>query len=48
MTNNNHKIKKTARDRKEARQARRIINGIFFGLIVLVVLILIAYAILLA
>lgn len=47
MTNSNHKIKKTARDRKEARQARRIINGIFFGLIVLVILILIAYALLL-
>lgn len=43
-----HKFKKSAREQQQARKARRIINGIFFGLIVLVILILIAYGLILA
>ncbi|WP_315510042.1 hypothetical protein [Alloprevotella tannerae] len=37
------KMRKIERDRKAAHQARRVINGIFFGLISLIVLILILY-----
>jgi len=32
------KLKKQVRDVKQERQARRIVNGIFIGLIVIVVL----------
>jgi hypothetical protein len=32
------KLKKQVRDAKQERQARRIVNGIFIGLIVIVVL----------
>lgn len=39
------KLKATAR---EARQARRIINGIFIGLIVLMVIALVAYELIVA
>ncbi len=38
-----HKAKLEARQKEEARQARRVINGIFFGLIALMVLFLICY-----
>ncbi len=41
--NQKHKAKLKAREEKQARQARRIINGIFIGLIVLMVVILIGY-----
>lgn len=41
-----HKAKIKARDARQARQARRVINGIFFGLILLMVLLLIGYAVL--
>lgn len=35
--------KKTNRDAREEQQARRIVNGIFAGLIVLMLLSLVAY-----
>jgi cytochrome c-type biogenesis protein CcmH/NrfG len=38
-----HKAKIAARRAREARQARRVINGIFIGLIALMVLVLIGY-----
>lgn len=38
-----HKAKLQARDRKQAKQARRVINGIFTGLIAITVLVLILY-----
>lgn len=41
--NDKRKAKIKARNAREARQARRVINGIFFGLILLMVLILIGY-----
>lgn len=37
------KLKATARDLKKARQARRVVNGIFIGLILLIALILFAF-----
>lgn len=38
-----HQEKIRERDRKEARQARRVINGIFIGLIVLMFLMIWGY-----
>lgn len=35
--NVNHKAKATERERRQARQARRIVNGIFIALVVLMV-----------
>lgn len=32
------KLKASAREQKQARQARRVVNGIFIGLIVLMIL----------
>ena len=37
------KMRTLERDRKAAHQARRLLNGIFFGLISFVVLILLLY-----
>lgn len=45
--NENHKAKLKARDARQARQARRVINGIFIGLILLAVCFLIVYYLLL-
>ena len=39
--NDKHKRKIQARNKQEARQARRVINGIFVGLIVLMVIFLV-------
>lgn len=38
-----HTVKAKARDERQARQARRVVNGIFIGLIVLMVVLLICY-----
>ena len=40
------KLKKQVRDAKQERQARRIVNGIFIALIVIVVLSIALYSIL--
>lgn len=42
------KLKATAREARQACQARRIINGIFIGLIVLMVIALVAYELIVA
>ena len=36
-------MKKKIRDAKQARQAHRVLNGIFIGLIILMVIVLLAY-----
>lgn len=41
--NQKRKLKTQTRNARQARQARRVVNGIFIGLIVLMVVILIAY-----
>lgn len=41
--NKKHQLRNKARSIKEARQARRVINGIFLALILLMVLSLIGY-----
>ncbi|MBQ0158738.1 MAG: hypothetical protein KBS47_07065 [Bacteroidales bacterium] len=44
MSNKNHKAKKALREAKQERQARRTVNGIFIGLIVVgIVLVTILY-----
>ncbi|MDO4930941.1 MAG: hypothetical protein Q4E59_07395 [Bacteroidales bacterium] len=44
--NTKHKVKLKARDARQARQAKRVVNGIFIGLILLMVVILICYYVL--
>jgi len=41
--NKKHAIKSQAHNARQARQARRVVNGIFIGLIVLMVVLLICY-----
>lgn len=41
--NKKHKARKSARDVREEQQAKRVVNGIFVGLIALMVLSLVAY-----
>ncbi len=41
--NQKHRLKKSAREAKQARQGRRVVNGIFIGLIALMVVSLIVY-----
>ena len=41
--NQKTEMKKKIRDAKQARQANRVINGIFIGLIILMVIVLLAY-----
>ena len=41
--NQKRKLKAQTRNARQARQARRVVNGIFIGLSVLMVVILIAY-----
>ena len=38
-----HKAKAKARSEREARQARRVVNGIFIGLIAAMVILLVGY-----
>lgn len=38
-----HKAKAKARSEREARQARRVVNGIFIGLIAAMVILLLGY-----
>ena len=41
--NQKHQTKLKVRNARQARQARRVVNGIFIGLIVLMVIILVGY-----
>lgn len=41
--NQKREMKKKIRDAKQVRQANRVINGIFIGLIILMVIVLLAY-----
>ena len=41
--NQKREMKKKIRDAKQARQASRVVNGIFIGLILLMVIVLLAY-----
>ena len=41
--NQKREMKKKIRDAKQACQANRVINGIFIGLIILMVIVLLAY-----
>ncbi|MBQ5909842.1 MAG: hypothetical protein IIW85_05885 [Bacteroidaceae bacterium] len=40
-----HKAKAKARSEREARQARRVVNGIFIGLIAAMVVALLCYSV---
>lgn len=39
----NRQKRTSVRDARQARQANRVVNGIFIGLIILMVLVLVAY-----
>lgn len=38
-----HTVKAQAREARQARQGRRVVNGIFIGLIVMMVVLLVCY-----
>lgn len=42
----NSRMKETARERKQARHARHVVNGIFIGLIALMIICLLVFYVL--